>query len=346
MWDIIGHEGVVEALRRSLEQGRVSHAYLFVGPPNVGKMTLAVNLAQALNCTGDDRPCGACKQCRRTREAKHADVQCLRLGPGTSEDDDDRKSIVMEQVQRLQQSAGLQPFEGRAKVFIIDGADSMTPPAANRLLKTLEEPPDTVYILLLAVDARRLLPTVASRCRRYELRPVPAPRIESALTSQHGVDSRRAPTLARLAEGRPGWAIAAAQDPEVLQARAQEMDEIAGLVNLRDHQRLAVAARMAAGFGRRRVEVGQWLHLLRQWWRDLLLVKGGRPDLAVNVDRAESLEAAAAELSLGEIAETVRTVEEAAVHLDQNVNPRLALEVLMLHLPTLVRRDAAPAQAA
>ena len=344
MWKIIGHERVVEALRRSVEQGRVSHANLFTGPPMIGKATLAMNLAQALNCLGEERPCGECVQCRRIREAKHADVQVIRLGPGLDEDDDSHKAILTEQIEGLQQAAALQPFEGRAKVFIIEAAELMSAAAANRLLKTLEEPPATVYMVLLADDQRRLLPTVTSRCRVYELRPVPLETIETALTRDHGVDAPEARRLARLAEGRPGWALAAARDAAVLEDREEDLNEIVELVSQSDHQRLAVAARMANRFGRRRAEVGQWLGLLLQWWRDLLLVKGGRPEMAVNADRLGTLEETAAELSLQAIADALRRVEEAADHLERNVNPRLALEVLMLHLPVARQRQAALAQ--
>ena len=131
----------------------------------------------------------------------------------------------------------------------------------------------------------------------------------------------------------------------MLEDREEDLNEIVELVSQSDHQRLAVAARMANRFGRRRAEVGQWLGLLLQWWRDLLLVKGGRPEMAVNADRLETLEETAAELSLQAIADALRRVEEAADHLERNVNPRLALEVLMLHLPVAGQRQAALAPA-
>lgn len=339
MWTVIGHERVVEALARSVALGRLSHAYLFLGPPQVGKMTLALNLAQAVNCTGDDRPCGVCRHCLRTRDRKHADLLIVALGRNPT-NQADAKEIGIEEIKALQQAVSVQPFEGRAKVSIVDGAEHLSGEAANRMLKTLEEPPDNVYFILLASEPAKVLPTVASRCRTYDLRPVPTAKIETALMTGYGVEPTQARTLARLAEGRVGWAIAAARDPGLLEARAYIMDEVEGLLYLPYEDRLSLSGRLADQFARDRDHLAQWLRLLRQWWRDLLLTKGERSHLVTNVDRQDALERCASQLSLLEIRAALRRIEETSAFLEQNANPRLALDVLLLHLPTR-ERDAA-----
>ena len=323
---------VVAALDRSLDRGRLSHANLFVGPRGVGKAFLALNLAQALNCAGEERPCGSCGQCRRIVGGKHADVQFIGVlsdaeGPG-------RKVITIEQIREMQQAAELQPFEGAFKVFIIDGAEHLSQDAANCLLKTLEEPPPAVRLILLAVDELAILPTVLSRCQSYQVRPVPRHIVEGLLTSRYQVETERARLLASLADGSIGWAITAAQDAQVLEELAERIDEVLELPALSIPQRLAAAERLAGEFTRRREGVYGWLHLLRGCWRDALLVKGGRSDTVVNVDRTERLEAMAESFSLTQIAGALRQAEATTERLEKNANPRLALDVLMLSLPT------------
>src|SRR3990172_4385958 len=121
MWQVIGQTKAVSLLQRSLETGSLAHAYLFVGPPHVGKMTLALNLAQALNCEAAESPCGECASCQKIALTKHADVQIVSL---TSDRDPaeakPRTEVGIDQIRQIKHSANLPPFGGRYKVFIID----------------------------------------------------------------------------------------------------------------------------------------------------------------------------------------------------------------------------------
>src|SRR4030042_396604 len=132
MWQVLGHPKATTLLERSIQRGRLSHAYLFVGPPHVGKMTLALNLAQAVNCQAEDVPCGECASCRRIASGKHADVQIIGLIST------EKKEISIEQMREMQNSASLPPYEGKQKGFIIEKADLLPHEASNSLLKTLE----------------------------------------------------------------------------------------------------------------------------------------------------------------------------------------------------------------
>ncbi len=340
MWSVVGHDRVVATLARRLEAGQMSHAYLFDGPVGVGKMRLALNIAQALNCVEDGKPCGSCGQCHRIAGGKHADVQII----GVLHDSEGpvRKVITIEQIKEFQQAAGLQPYEGVHRVFIIDGAEHLSQDAANRLLKTLEEPPSAVCLILLTAEEHAVLPTILSRCQCYHLRPVPKEVIEGHLTSVCDVEPDRARLLAGLADGSIGWAIAAAQDEQVLEELSERVDEALELPGLSTHQRLAAAGRLANDFPRRREEVFGWLDALRRCWRDALLVKGGQSSSVINADRIESLEAMASGLSSAQIADALRQVHATSERLQKNVNPRIALDMLMLSLPALSRANGAP----
>jgi len=330
---VVGHESVVAALARSLEVGRLSHAYLLIGPQGIGKRLLALNLAAALNCAEEAKPCGECSQCRRATEGKHADVQVISVlteleGPG-------RKVISIDQIKEMQQAAGLQPFEGSRRVFIIDGAEHLSADAANSLLKLLEEPPAAVCLVLLATSEEEVLPTIRSRCRTHHLKLVSRQATEAVLTSGYGVDPERASLLARQADGRIGWAISAALDPRVAEDHAEQVDDVLQLPARKLQERLEVSARLANDFSRHREEVFTWLGLMRSLWRDVLLFKAGCDDTLVNVDRIDQVRSLAAGCSLPQIAEVLRETQATVDKLERNANPRLALDVLFLGLPRL-----------
>ena len=228
MWTIVGHEAVIVLLHNSLKNDRLSHAYLFIGPAGVGKMTLAVNLAQALNCESADRPCGNCASCRRILDSQHADVQVIDLA-GKAE-------ISIDQIRELERYASLKPFEGKCRVFIIDNAELMSSEAANCLLKTLEEPPPFVYIILLSVNEKALLSTILSRCQKLELRPVAVSAVKNALIEHRGMKPDDAHVLAKLSSGCMGWAVRASVDEDVL---AHRKEQIATLVDIAQADRIA-----------------------------------------------------------------------------------------------------------
>jgi len=213
MWQIVGQTRILSLLQHSLERGVVAHAYLFVGPPHVGKMTLALNLAQALNCEAAEHPCGECVSCQKIASAKHADVQIIGLSRnGNSTEAKLRTEIGIDQIRQMQHSASLPPFEGKYKIFIVDGAERLSTEAANCLLKTLEEPVGKVIFILLATNDRLLPATVVSRCQRLELFPLATEEVEATLNSGWGVEPQKAEVLARLCHGCLGWAVSAAAD--------------------------------------------------------------------------------------------------------------------------------------
>jgi len=333
MWQVIGHDRAVSFLQRSLEKGALSHAYLLVGPPHVGKMTLALNLAQALNCESGEPPCGECEPCQKTVSSKHADVQIIGLvSNGNSAEAKSRVEISIDQIREMQHASNLPPFEGRYKVFIIDGAERLSIEAANCLLKTLEEPVERVVFVLLTTSERLLPATVVSRCQRLELPPLGIDVVESALNSRWEVEPQKAGLLSRICRGRLGWAIMAAGDDALLQQRAERLDKLLDIIDARYDERFAYAAQLASQFSQNRGSVQEVLDLWLDWWRDLLLVKAGCKDVITNIDLENVLVGCASGYSLARIKAIIDSIKAAAEQLEQNANPQLVLEVLMLNM--------------
>ncbi len=334
MWQVVGQTRVVSLLQRSLESGSLAHAYLLIGPAHVGKMTLALNLAQALNCEASEPPCGECASCQKIALGKHADVQIIGLtSEGNSAEAKPRAEISIDQIRQMQHSASLPPFEGRYKVFIVDGAEQLSSGAANCLLKTLEEPLGKVIFILLTTNEGLLPATVTSRCQQLKLPPLATTEVEAALNSGWGIEPQKAKLLARLSCGCLGWAISAAADDSLLQQRTQQLERLLDIINADYEERFTYAAHLAAQFSQNRGWVQQILDLWLDWWRDLLLVKVGCNDTITNVDQSATLIEMARNYNLAQVKVFINNIQAAGEQLRLNANPQLVLEALMLSIP-------------
>ena len=325
MWQVIGQDKILSLLDYSLKADAIAHAYLIVGPRHVGKGTLAFNLAQALNCDGPELPCGQCRSCRRILEGKHADVTSIGL--------DSKAEIGIDDIRVLQRIANLPPYEGKYKVFIIDDAEYLSTEAANSLLKILEEPPQSVVWLLLVADEEHLLPTIISRCQRLELKPVPSEQVQEVLVNSYSVEASRAKLLAQLCRGRLGWALSALANDDILEQRSQRIDRLVSLSTASLSQRFAYAQEITNQFSQNRRTGTETMEDWLDWWRDLMLIKGSCQKAIVNVDYQTVLEEQARGLSLSEIAGFLTSLCSLQEGISKNVNPRLALEWLMLNVP-------------
>lgn len=327
MWQIVGQTKAITLLERSIQRGQLSHVHLFVGPPHVGKLSLAINLAQAVNCEAENAPCSECFSCRRIASGKHADIQIIGLASG------EKREISIEQMREMQTSASLPPYEGKQKVFIIDEADLLSHEAANCLLKTLEEPLPRVIFILLTARERLLLPTIISRCQRVELRPLSFNFIEEVLHQHYEVSEQKVDLLARLSRGCLGWALLAMQDERLLQERTQRLNTLIELTHASRKQRLTYAAELASRLSKAKEEVEEVIALWVNWWRDLLLLKGGNSKFITNIDQRAILLNQAGIYSMRQIKNFIHHLQALSEQLEQNANPRLALEVLMLNMP-------------
>ncbi|MCL5026142.1 MAG: DNA polymerase III subunit delta', partial [Chloroflexi bacterium] len=219
------------------------------------------------------------------------------------------------------------------KVYIIVGAENLSHEADDALLKTLEEPPAHVVLVLTTTDARLLPETVTSRCQPIRMGLVATSEIERELVARRGVKAEDAGWLARISAGRPGWAIEAAADADVVEERRQALDWMAALPEATRQQRFAWAEGLAGDFHKSRAKVAAVLQYWMSWWRDLILLQAGCDDLLTNVDFEGELREQARRLTLAQVRAGLRALEEAGTRLRANVNARLALEAMMLALP-------------
>jgi DNA polymerase-3 subunit delta' len=338
-WGIIGHAWAVDFLRHSLAGGRVAHAYLLSGPSGIGKALLALRLAQALNCeSGGPDPCLVCRVCKRIERGNYPDVRVAGMAAqaaGLKADEAARqKDLKIDTVREWQSDINLRPYEGRRRVFILHDAEKLTDAAANAMLKTLEEPPPYATLLLVANTSGDLLPTIVSRCQPLKLRPVPRAEVAAALCERYALAKGDARLLAAWSGGRVGWALRMVAAPEELAARQEQLEALVALhaqprgVGFRWAEERAKEYR-----GGEQAAVFAALELWQSWWRDLLLTAAGCPEAIIHVDRRDELAQAAARYRLADIHAFVARLDVAARQLRENVNPQLALENVVLHLP-------------
>ncbi|HET6445936.1 MAG TPA: DNA polymerase III subunit [candidate division Zixibacteria bacterium] len=331
LWkDIVGHGWAVSNLSSAIKHNRLVHAYLISGPTQVGKSTLALTFAQALNCLAPsavDRPCGKCRACILIGDHRHPDVIEIRGQLGQR----GKSTLKIGQLREIQQALSLTSTEGRYKIALISNFDEANPNAANMFLKTLEEPPSYAVLILTAVDPDLLLPTIPSRCQQVALRPVPAPVIQEALRERWNVDLEHAREIAHLADGRIGWAIEAVQDATLLEEWTDR------LVLL--HETLALTRvgrfKFAALISRDPEELFILLRTWLVWWRDLalFLIGEGQDTHTVNLDERERLSRLAGQWQAADILKSLRKTDEALWQLERNANTRLVVENLMLVYP-------------
>ena len=234
--DLIDQQHARLLLQSALRSGRIAHAYLFVGPSGVGRLTAARAFAQALQCSrGGEDACGICGPCRKVAAGTHPDLRIFSPGrtaggeqqvvvidqvrdlkhdriiaSGRTPAGGEHRAVIIDQVRDLKHDARYQPYEGKWKIFILEDAEQMRAEAANSLLKVLEEPPPGIVIILIAESTEALLPTLVSRCQLVRFSLVAAADIAQALRARFGVPEARARFLAAISGGRVGAALAAA----------------------------------------------------------------------------------------------------------------------------------------
>jgi DNA polymerase III subunit delta' len=334
MWDIVGQEKAVTFLQKSLERGSLAHAYLLVSAPHVGKMALAVHLAKAINCESTERPCGKCPSCVRIAAGKHADVQIIELAQVAESDENESKTkISVEQVDQILHSVNLAPFEGKYRVFIVNGVEFMSIGAANRLLKTIEEPVENVIFVLLTANESLVPVTIVSRCQKIELLPVTAEQIAQGLVIYYQVEPEKARLLARIANGCFGWAVLALHDETLVQQRTEWLDAWREMFEADYDRRFTFAAKLVEKYSQNRSIVQQKLNLLLSWWHDLLLMKADCEKDIENIDYHADLQKMAAGYNIGQIRAFIDRIQSAKEQLRLNTNQQLVMEVLMLNIP-------------
>lgn len=329
-WDLIGHDWAVDYLRRRLGGGSLRHAYLFCGPESVGKGALVLRLAQGLMCTqapsAADR-CGQCQSCRQVAREQHPDLHVVRA-------EVEGGAIKVEQIRELQRQIALTPYQAAWRLALVEQADNLTTGAGNALLKTLEEPPDRVILVLTAGSSQSLLPTLVSRCEVLNLRTVPMAVIQAGLR-RAGLPPGQAELLAAASLGRPGLALRLAENPERLERRERWLEAAVQLGSMSRADRFAYVKRTLNASDRSE-NLQRAEEALRVWtgfWRDVMLDAYGTKHQASNPDSAQEIQALADQVGAQASADMVRALSQTTQALALNANVKLAFEALMLDWP-------------
>ena len=318
--DVRGHAAIISRLRALAGAQRLPHALLFCGMEGVGKRRTARVLARTLLCTrGGDAPCGCCDACRTMAAGVHPDyfevVPEVR-GKGAA-------MIRTEAVRDILIAASGAPVQAQRRIILIDGAETMNETAANRLLKTLEEPSGEVLFILVTHAYDAVLPTIRSRAVRIAFGALPRVEIAAALM-ERGVEDAAA--LAALADGSLGRAYALAD--EGLALRDEALDLLAQLRTLGIEDLWVRAAEIGA---RPHAERTAWIGFLQMALRDLLILhEDGAASELYHIDRRTELTALLAKLTRADLFALMEATRQLTHRFAANVNPALQVEAFLL----------------
>lgn len=364
--DLIGQERVAAFLRAAVEGDHVSHAYLFVGPPGSGKATAAKSLACAIIC--DDNGCGTCGDCYRVRRGGHPDVHVI-TPEGAA-------GYLTEQVRDIIRDVSLSPVDGSHKIYLVQSADLFNDASANALLKTLEEPPDDVVMILMAHSFDAVLPTISSRCQIVRFRRIPPSESAAILVAKTGADPDEA--LAALAAA--GGVVARARDflasPTRREARASILRALKDLAYADDLDVLTAAKELLSAVkapleevkaaqgaesaaradflgrgaskaleerhkreltAREREGVGEVLNVAESWLRDCLVLSQGIDDLVVNNDAKDAMSGIGSVITPSAAVTALNAVNDARRRITYNVSPQLAIEAMLFDIREVLR---------
>jgi len=320
--DIYGHEKKIEAIRKAMTQKRIGHAYLFSGIAAVGKKTLALEFAKALNCEKEDTlhdSCGECSSCRKIRHGSHPDIFSVKA---------DGQFIRIDAIREIQEQMKCKPLEARQRVFIIDEADKMNDQAANALLKILEEPSLSNILILITSRPYSMPPTIISRCQHIRFNPLRFDTVAKFLVDRMDIDNQKALLLASLSGGSVGRAMELNNDDivtyrtELLELlSATHRDDPFSLINF------------ASFLGQGKKEIKEGLNILNTFFRDVLIYKETlKNEMLINRDNASFISNHASRLSGEQIIQNIALVERAGDTIEQNVNKSLTLETMAFKL--------------
>ncbi len=320
---IIGQEHIREHLKTSLVSGKISQAYLITGEGMQGKEYIARIFANALVCEnpkGGFDPCGTCRSCIQAVSANHPDIITVSHDkPNTVSVDDVRQQIVND--------AQIRPYQSSRKIYIMNEAEKMTPQAQNALLKTLEEPPEYVVIILLTTSKSAMLPTVLSRCVQLDMRPVEDSVVKQYLMNEIKVPDYRADVCVAFARGNIGKARSLAISEDFEQIK-EETVRVLKYIRKMDTSDMIKTLQSLEEY---KLGINDFLDLMMIWYRDVLLYKATMDDGAIvfKDDKSGIIDEAGQSTYEG-IETIIKTIDKTRQRLKANVNFELAMELMLL----------------
>ena len=323
-WNLVGHEWAVDMLKKHVANHTTRHAYLFAGPPGLGRRTLALRFAQALNCqTPFDTgiPCGNCRDCKQIEAMQHADLTIVQA-------DSEGGTLKVDQIREVRRTLTLKPYQANYRVALFLRFQEANDNAANALLKTLEEAPSYAVLILTADNPEQLLPTIVSRCEVLRLRPLKIEEVQAALETR-GLETGKAKLIAHISGGRYGYALRLIENEALLEKREERLNDLQSLISASRVEKFAYADKLSRDKEAMRQAVLIWL----SYWRDVMLRSAQAETPLVNLDRNVEIEDLAERLDLYTARHIVNGHEDVLDKMERNVNSRLLAEVLLLDLP-------------
>ena len=316
---IIGQDRPIRFLTQMLQKGSIPHALLFTGIDGIGRQKTAVALGMALNCLSPVgvSACGECPSCRKAVSGSHPDMVTV---------EPEGAFIKIDQVRRVSRELRFAPLEGKRRIVIIDNAQAMNLEASNAILKILEEPPKHTILILTASQTTDLLPTIVSRCQQIAFRPIPYDKVAEVLVNTRGLARETATTIAVSTKGSLGKALS--MDGEAWTVwRSGLLEQISSL----SMKSIQPVFAFADGLSRDKDRLADALDMLMTWFRDALMYKVS-PERIINRDSMNKIEHASKGQSIAQLLEKVEAVHSAQTAISRNSNPRLTLDVMMMHL--------------
>lgn len=319
--DIIGHEHIVEHLKKAIKHDKVSHAYIINGEAGSGKRTIANAFAATLQCeTGDDNACGKCKSCIQAAGGNQPDIIWVSHEKLNSIGVDDIREQVVNDVE-------IKPYSSRYKVYIINEADKLTVQAQNALLKTLEEPPEYAVIMLLTTNSEALLQTILSRCVVLNLRAVDDREIRAYLMSQKQIPDYQADIAIAFAQGNIGKALKLASTEEFDELRRDTLRLLENMDKMEMYEIVDSIKKIAEN----KMAIDDYLDMITIWYRDVLLFKATNDaNGLVFKENISGIKKQADKSSYNGIETIIDALEKARLRLKANVNFELTMELLLL----------------
>jgi DNA polymerase III delta' subunit len=313
--NFIGNRKIVDRLVRKLQEGRFPHGLIFSGPGGLGKYTLALMVAKALNCTQspDGEFCDQCSHCRKINSGSHLDVMTISV-------EEEATQIKIGQIRRILEMLDLKPLEGRNKVFIIDPADLLNAEAANALLKGLEEPPENTFFILITVNVHELLLTVRSRGQVYNFTPLTLNEIRRL-----GITDE---LVVRWSQGSIGRARSL--DISQFKTEREVVFDFLETALTAPQDGFQELLGLSAELGRAKQEFETRMVFLTMFTADLLYIKEGLPEKVVNIDFETGLSRLAGRITVDQLirlSDFLRTIESG---LKSNVNRQMMTDLLAI----------------
>lgn len=324
--NLVGNHELRARLAQSVNNNSPAPSYLFTGPQGVGKGLTALWFASSLLCTEANKPCGQCRNCIRVANGNHPDVMQLDSVEG-------KASLGIEEIRSGIAAVQTCPCESDYRFWILGQAHRLTEEAQSALLKTLEEPPPYLVVILVSSMQKALLSTVVSRCRLYRFDSVPPDELGAFLLAQ-GYSESQARVAARVCQGSPGQALAWLDDAAASQLRQQTLDIAQSLVQANLWECLEAAAELESLNTHKsdpKRDYRAILDTLQSYFRDALCwAVGTDQSLLVNVDYLDSLVTLSQQLGVEQLAKILEAVDEASYHLERNVQSKLLWQNLCL----------------